>query len=558
MTTTTLPKTRPTPAGAAPPPPAAARGPIGADRFIAFAFAAADLLVETDLAGRITFATGAFRSRFGATAESYVGMKVTELFIPQDGTALGMALTTVSQRGRIAPLALDLADRNATKSSVAALLMPADSQSPARLCFSIGPIATRPEQPPCAALASSLGGTAPVRSPAEFARDAENTLRGGLHGSLSLLEIKGLEQRGERRSELESRLAQTLTEAGPGIIAGRLADGKFGLMSAPNVDASATVERLSAVLRSLPGCQTAQITSAAIELAQGDLTAGQAARALRYALGRFIDGGVEATGAIGGAQGLAGIVAKANARAVGIRNAIAERRFRLAYQPVVSLDDRRTHHYEALLRPIQTPGSPAQNTQEFVTFAEAVGLSEELDWAVLQAAIEILIARRTVSIAVNISGLSMQNPAFRDRLVAQIEDLRSLPERPGARLLVELTETAEIADMLGAATSIDALRAAGVPVCLDDFGAGSAALRYLRSFQVDFVKIDGVYVQGAAQNPRDRGFVTSIIEMAATAQAEVVAEMIETEEQAFMMRDMGVRFGQGWLFGKPGVLPGIR
>ena len=420
----------------------------------------------------------------------------------------------------------------------------------------IGPIAIRPAQ----VAASPDPHSARVRSPVEFARNAEQVLRSGQDGALNLLEIKGFAaaQPGASRAELQTRLERTLADAGPHIIAGHLGEGRFGVVSGPDADIGAALSRFETTLHDTPGGQTAQISRSAIDLDSGALTPGQAARALRYALGRFIEGGTDAAAAIGSGRGLAGIVAAANARAVGVRHAIAHRRFRLAYQPVVSLADRKTHHYEALLRPIPTPGSPTQSTQEFVTFAEAVGLSEDLDWAVLEEAITTLIARRSVSVAVNISGMSMQNPAFRSRLIDRIQALRTLPERPGARLLVELTETAEIEDMLGAASSIDALRAEGVPVCLDDFGAGSAALRYLRSFQVDFVKIDGVYVQGAEHNARDRSFVASIIEMAAASKAEVVAEMIETEQQARLMSEMGVGYGQGWLFGRPGVLPGNR
>jgi EAL domain-containing protein (putative c-di-GMP-specific phosphodiesterase class I) len=100
------------------------------------------------------------------------------------------------------------------------------------------------------------------------------------------------------------------------------------------------------------------------------------------------------------------------------------------------------------------------------------------------------------------------------------------------------------------------LRAMQVQVCIDDFGAGSAAFRYLREFRTDYVKLDGAYVRGALQNAREHGFLLSMIELANFVGAKVIAEMIEHEDQAQMMRDLGVEYGQGWLFGKPGVLPG--
>jgi EAL domain-containing protein (putative c-di-GMP-specific phosphodiesterase class I) len=98
------------------------------------------------------------------------------------------------------------------------------------------------------------------------------------------------------------------------------------------------------------------------------------------------------------------------------------------------------------------------------------------------------------------------------------------------------------------------LRGMGVPVCIDDFGAGAAAFRYLRDFQVDLVKIDGVYVRNATHGDRERNFVASLTEFVNATGAKVVAEMIETEESAQLMHSLGVQYGQGHLFGRPGAL----
>jgi EAL domain-containing protein (putative c-di-GMP-specific phosphodiesterase class I) len=160
---------------------------------------------------------------------------------------------------------------------------------------------------------------------------------------------------------------------------------------------------------------------------------------------------------------------------------------------------------------------------------------------------------------VNLSGLSMQNPAYRKRLLTRLAELRNEGSKLAAsRLLIELTETAEIGDLDAAASSMEQLRSVGVPVCLDDFGAGVAVFRYLRAFGVDYVKLDGDYVRAACKSKRDRTLVASMIELASTAGAAVVAEMIETEEQCAAMQEMGATFGQGWLFGRPGRLPGAK
>ena len=132
-----------------------------------------------------------------------------------------------------------------------------------------------------------------------------------------------------------------------------------------------------------------------------------------------------------------------------------------------------------------------------------------------------------------------------------------LPNGSYRRLLIELTETAEIEDIATAAATLERLRALNIGLCLDDFGAGAAAFRYLRDFRVDYLKIDGAYVQGALRSERERKVVISMLDMARSAGAVTIAESIETSELAGLMEELGCSLGQGWLFGEPGPLPGL-
>jgi EAL domain-containing protein (putative c-di-GMP-specific phosphodiesterase class I) len=222
----------------------------------------------------------------------------------------------------------------------------------------------------------------------------------------------------------------------------------------------------------------------------------------------------------------------------------------MVFQPVVSLADHHIHHFEALLRPFPTRSQPLRVTQDFVTLAEALGLSEELDLAVMTEVLAALEAAPTASIAANVSGLSIQSASFAKRLVELVKP--SLARR----LLIELTETAEIENVPAATAALAALCGQGIAVCIDDFGAGTAAFRYLREFRVNYVKIDGTYVRGAAESRRERDLVQSMFDLAHAAGAQVIAEMIETDQEACLMQKLGVQFGQGWLLGHPGALPG--
>lgn len=516
------------------------------DRFMAFAFAGADLLVETSLGGAIEFAAGAFRGRLGAEPSAFIGRDVLQLVAPDERVSLGIAIATIGTRGRIAPMVLRLNDAARTPTSVAGLLVPGP---PPRLSFCFGPVPAPPAAPP----------TGPTLARTLTREAAAQMSHGG--GQMSLVEVTGWQAVREAMSASEQQaLRQEIASAiggdAPGVLAGELADGRFGVLSPGAADLAGIVQRLEKLLRASPATRHARVDGARLPLSATATNPAQAVRALRYALLQFSEGGAEAARAVGAAGGLEGVIAQTEHRARGLRAVIAERRFRLAYQPIVSLADRKTHHFEALLRPFTGLSTAIRNTQDFIVFTEAVGLAEELDCAVAAVALDVMRDSPGVSIAVNVSGLSMESPAFAARFLDLLIAGGPLPG-PG-RLLIELTETAEIEGMTLAAENIGQIRAAGVPVCIDDFGAGAAALSYLREFKVDYVKIDGLYVQRATLGARERGFVAAMIEMANAAGALVVAEMVETEEQAQLLRDLGAEFGQGWLFGKPGHLPGKR
>lgn len=512
--------------------------PPAADRFLTFAFAAAELLVETDAGGRITFAEGAFPARFGRPGHAFLGQPVQALVARDLRSGLGTALELLNATGRIRPTAIRLADAARSPFSVAGLAAP--GRRDRRLCLTFAPL---PAELPGGALPGGPG----------LARAAEEALReeDGL-GALGLIELVGDGGGLNPRADLAARIQEVLAaHGGAGAVAADLGSGRFGVLPGEDVPDLAALAGHVALLLAQHGLP-ARVGTRAVPLTSEGLSPVQATRALRFALSAFARGGDAALEKAGFAGGLAGFVASAGERAAALRRTIAERRFRLAFQPIVLLADRSPHHFEALLRPIPTPGSPYDQASEFIALAETVGLSETLDWAVVETACEAARAASGARIACNLSGLSLQAPAFRDRLCAMLDAAPDL----AARLLVEITETAEIEDEHEAGRTVEALRARGLPICIDDFGAGAAAFRYLRAFRVDFVKVDGVYVANAVESERDRGFIAAMVDLARTVGARVVAERIETEAQAALMQRLGVTFGQGYLFGRPGALPG--
>lgn len=503
------------------------------ERFVAFAFAAADLVAEVDPEGRITYAAGAFRARLAQAPEAFIGRSVRSLITPTDHETLDAALLLLTEKGRLAPLLIRLADAKRTQFALAGLML-APTGCPARLCLTFAVPPTPTDMPQFA-------------SSHTFARAVQTQLRARTPCDVALIEITS----DAAGALLGEAVGSALHAVAPGALASEIAPGRFGLLSdGGTAGLVAICASLEAALHAQNGA-TVAVASRGLPLKAEGLTSTQAARALRQALNVFARDGAPGLDGAGFAGGLAGYVNRATTHAGALHRAIRERRFELLFQPIVSLADRRVHHYEALLRPELIPGCPFDNPQEFVALAETLGLADELDLAV--AGLASTAAMGAVApVAFNLSGHSVQSPAFRDRLLAL---LSASPACRAGRLIVEMTETAEVENLTEAARTVAALRAVGVPFCLDDFGAGAADVRVLRALPADIVKLDGSYVPGAVRGGRERAFVTGMIDIARAAGAEVVAERIETEAEAEALLAVGITYGQGWLFGRPAPLP---
>jgi len=507
------------------------------DRFVGFAFAASDLMAEIDAGRTIKFAAGSFRDRFGSDSEFYIGKPFASLIAPEDQAGLEIALSVLASRGRLTPISLRLANTARSVMAVSGLHLPNNAGV---TWLTLARLPAEPAQESCVA-------AGPL-----FREAIETRLKSAEPCGMGLVEVGGWSRlEPERRRDLEASIAEAMRAVGgEGALAAEMADGKFGVLGGPEIDMGELQAQIAAILRAAGAARP--VASTGIPLSpQGGIASPDAMRAMRYALSCFAGNGVEAVRRAGFDGGLRGFLDKTEARAAAVRGAIERGRFRLVYQPVVALADRSVHHFEALIRPYPIEGHACDNTQEFVTFAEAVGLAEVLDTAVLHRTAEALQAARA-RVAINVSGLSMQSARFRDTLLQTIGGNVVLCER----LMVELTETADIDDVPAAVDTVNRLAASGIPVCLDDFGAGFAAFRYLREFKVDYVKIDGSFVRNAGAGARESGFITAMADLARCVGAASIAEMIETDAQAECMRSLGVQYGQGWLFGKPGGLPG--
>ncbi|WP_051683963.1 bifunctional diguanylate cyclase/phosphodiesterase [Blastococcus sp. URHD0036] len=234
-----------------------------------------------------------------------------------------------------------------------------------------------------------------------------------------------------------------------------------------------------------------------------------------------------------------------------LQGALAADEFRLVYQPVVDLADGAVTGFEALLR-WDSRALGAVSPDRFVPVAEASGLIEDIGaWVLREACAAAADWRaehgRDVTMAVNVSAVQLTSP----HLVEHITEALALSGLPASALVLEVTETALVADPDRASECLAALRALGLRLALDDFGTGYSSLAHLRQFTVDVLKIDRSFVATIGEDGVLPPIVRGMIDLGRTLGLEIVAEGVETEVQRRLLVDGRCDLAQGYLFARP-------
>lgn len=226
--------------------------------------------------------------------------------------------------------------------------------------------------------------------------------------------------------------------------------------------------------------------------------------------------------------------------------ALNERRVQLALQPVVRAGSREPAFHEALLRVGQDETGLYFSSAELIPMLERRGLVRLFDHRVLELAMDMLCDDPALVLSVNVSPRSLTDPEWFDAFVACTAAARS----EASRLIVEVTETATIENPMRVAKLLGGIKAQGARIAIDDFGAGHTSLRHLRAFPIDILKIDGAFTQNLRRSTDDRFYVRTLIDLAGHLGVETVAEWVDDEMQAAMLRDWGVTYLQGHLVGR--------
>lgn len=513
---------------------------LGSQRLLGFAFASADLLIEISPDGKIAFAIGASEALSGSAETALVGRAWRDFIDPRDRSMMEALLTGLKDGGRGGPIIVTLAsakDGQERAASLNAFRMPGNEGAVSCALSRAAPKSSH-----------GLHDQASFESvTAALFETAKST---GLELELALVEMGGLSTLRRLMSpsdlaDMEQRLEGALrAQSHGGAAAADLGADRYALVRQKGDPIEAMIQRLMKMV-ALDSSKDVQARGRSIPL-NGEAPANQVVRAIRYSLEGFIKDG------IGGAtpENLSDALTRSFKRTLvevgALGQAVNDRSFQLVYQPVVNLKaGGAIHHHEVLVR-------FGDNASPFpmIRMAEELDLIEPLDVAVVEQTIAKLASDPKLSLAANISGRTIGSAAFVEAVKAM------LAKTPvSGRLLFEVTESAAIDDLPTADRHLQALRALGIRICLDDFGAGAASLAYLQQLTLDIVKIDGRYIRELQHGGRESTFIRHLVTMCSELGVKTLAEMVENAQAEEAVRRAGVDFAQGWYYGAPSEQP---
>ncbi len=525
------------------------------DRFVALAFSSADILVELDRERRIVFTAGATGALLGADARSLFRRDFTELVSAADRAMVAEALAVAATGTRINGLVCHL-DGEFGKTPPLMLLgyQVPDLDGHFFLSLRLGAkdIGAFTGKDAAALGASGLPRAAAF---ADLAGRKLAELAGGEDCKLTMLRLAEIEKLRERldaetRQNLEAAIGGAIrASAIGGELAGELSADSYGVVHREGADLGALARRIEDITRNAdPEKRGIGVAQATIALEAGG-DPREAAKALTYIFTQFADADPDEFSIASLREGLAAMMTATETRISEFRTLLNDGLFGVAFQPVVDLATQRPHHFEALARFNHLP--KGASPYETITFAEQTGLIRDFDLAMCARVLDWLDAAgrqgQRYKVAVNLSGTSIASKPFVMELHRMLKQYRGQSDS----VIFEITESAKIKDLQTVNATVQTLRRAGHKVCLDDFGAGAAAFQYLRDLDIDVVKIDGAYVRGALETDKGKAFLRAMASLCNELGITTVAEMVEDRQSLDFLRDCGVGYGQGYLFGKP-------
>lgn len=516
------------------------------DRFLAFAFCGADVLMEVGADGRVSYSLGRTQRYFGVPPEALQNRAFEELAYGPDASMMAELVKRLRLSGRLERVKVRFQGQwsEPVAATLSGIVLP---HSPDCLYLTINR----------SSFANATAETAKsvVQGAEDFAALAERRIRqatqSGESYELTLINLGDATPAGMKPEAVkalsEGTEANLRAWSVDGASVGKLDDNKFGVIHERSVQPTHIQKSLTEMAQVFDA--GIKISANTLDLKGDNMSEEDVNRALVYSLNRYIEESGANFTPKSLAESYANAVDESLTMVTTFRNNMISNNFTLVYQPIVDLKTWQIHHYETLARLKQ--GGKLLPPSRYIGFAEEFGVIHEFDEMILAKAIVALktnkeLSKKTV-VTVNLSGRTITNPAFiQNLLMTLVENKELLP-----RLMFELTETSEVKDLEECNKILQKIRSFGCQVAIDDFGAGAAAFNYLKSLRVDYVKIDGSYIRDAFDTPYGKPFLKAISGLATDMRIKTIGEMVEDNRTMWLLSDLGVDYGQGYFFTRP-------
>lgn len=233
-----------------------------------------------------------------------------------------------------------------------------------------------------------------------------------------------------------------------------------------------------------------------------------------------------------------------------LRQAVVTGDFELVYQPVIRLDDQQPTSVEALIRWNDVFGRSIPPSR-FIPLAERHGLILSIERWIFKKAFgqlrQWLDDGWDLPLSINLSGVGLMDEHF----IHEILDLANVHKIPSSAFRIEITETALIENHDQALKQLERIRQDGIKILLDDFGSGYSSLTYLTQLPIDVIKIDARFVRQLSESAKNQKILRAVVTLGHELDCKIIAEGVETVDEAAMLHDIGIRHAQGYLFAKP-------
>jgi EAL domain-containing protein (putative c-di-GMP-specific phosphodiesterase class I)/PAS domain-containing protein len=535
----------------------ASKSNIAADRnrFLKLAFCRADLLFELDRARRIVFSAGATGQLFGVIEDRLVGTPFADLIADEDREAVDRRLAEVSTDGRVndSPVRLKaVKDRRILAVLAGYRTREFEDHYFLAVKIVLGDESVQPTMDDDAlADEQAFGQIAAQRIHQLSAR--------GETAKVSLIRLRKFKELAEKlgkseRCSLFAAISRVLRRhAIGGDTAGQIDSESFGLVHGAGVDPERITREIEeAAQTALPPDVSLEAHAVTLDASGAGLTEDQMARALVHSMHQFCSRNAKLT--VRSLTEALDELANGTVETVKYFQDISRSGdFDLVFMPICDLRLGKVHHFEALSR--FRDDARTKSTFQMIALAENLNLIAGFDMAVVSKAIDQVVAfnarKPLPSVAVNLSAVSLASDVFIQKLHKLLDRTQGL----NRRIMFEMTESAEIAELPRINKVIQSLRGKGYRFSLDDFGAGSASFDYLNAFDVDLVKFDGPVVRRACSSKRGHDLLSTMARMCVSSGLQTVAEMVEDKAIANQVFYCGIDYGQGWYFGKPTANP---